>query len=314
MIHGRVLDARGLPVPFAEVLVTAADAACAIPGHQMGGTADASGAFEILLENGVGPSVFGCAIVEARSGGAGGEVRVPARFTSSVRDRVPVEADVRLTERSPLTRAEAARLVQLLEEAINSPSSTASAELSRFIAGGPEALRVAVEQYRTVLGRVVDSRELREEGITAAAGGYRRVIFELLGSTGRTMEIDVYQDDLVRLHGLLLDYGLRSELFINAFLRAISSGDGVRLARILSPDDIDFPVERAREIIVSYREHFHTATLRAEFMDADDQRHTIRWMIRGRTPAGPEETGWIELITGDGLIGVRSSGPVQIDN
>jgi hypothetical protein len=52
---------------------------------------------------------------------------------------------------------------------------------------------------------------------------------------------------------MLLDYGLRSQAFMNAYLRAIASGDAMMLARILNPDDVDFPIETAREIVLRYR-------------------------------------------------------------
>jgi hypothetical protein len=136
---------------------------------------------------------------------------------------------------------------------------------------------------------------------------YRRVRFELTGSSGRTAAIDVYQEELTSLHGLLLDYGFRSQAFMNSYLRAISSGDAAMLARILSPDDVDFPFEKAREIVIRYRERFDTATLRAEFVDADDKRNTLHWRVLGRTPSGRQETETVVLIAGDGLIGVREA-------
>jgi hypothetical protein len=122
----------------------------------------------------------------------------------------------------------------------------------------------------------------------------------------RVSRVDVYQEQLIRLHSPVLDYGFRSERFINAYLRAISSGDAVRLSRVLNPDDIDFPVERAREMIVAYRQRYRdTATIRAELVDVDERRHIIRWRLRGAGPTGEEVTEIIELGFGDGLIGIR---------
>jgi hypothetical protein len=106
---------------------------------------------------------------------------------------------------------------------------------------------------------------------------------------------------------VLLDYGLRTQAFMNAYLRAIASGDAMMLARILNPDDVDFPIETAREINLRYRARFDTGTLRAEFVDADHRANTILWRIRGRTPSGVEASETVDLITGDGLIGVRDA-------
>ena len=75
-------------------------------------------------------------------------------------------------------------------------------------------------------------------------------------------------------------------------LRAISSGDAIRLSQVLNPDDIDFPVERAGEMIGAYRQRYReTASIRADFVDVG--------------PNGDEVTEMIELGFGDGLIGIR---------
>jgi hypothetical protein len=63
----------------------------------------------------------------------------------------------------------------------------------------------------------------------------------------------------------------------------------------------------SREIILRYRARFDTGTLRAEFVDADHWTNTIRWRIRGRTSSGVEASEAVDLITGDGLIGVRDA-------
>ncbi|HEX6177893.1 MAG TPA: hypothetical protein VF057_06005, partial [Thermoanaerobaculia bacterium] len=124
---------------------------------------------------------------------------------------------------------------------------------------------------------------------------------ELRGANGRTSKIEIIQEDLVRIHSPLLDYGFRSERFINAYLRAIQSGDAEMLSRVMNPDDIDFPVEKAREMIVDYRLRFgDTARIRPEFVDVDETRHTISWRLRGGDIVETVVLGF-----GDGLIGVR---------
>jgi hypothetical protein len=258
---------------------------------------DESGEFLAVAEVGVTPSFTGCVNVEARSGGASGVATSPVEFsTASPRIRV----DVRLEPSHPLTAAEAERLVRLLASAINDPPQT-SEELSLYILHGPEALRVALEQYRMLLGRVTSVGLVPSEIFDP-----RRFTFELRTAGERVSHVDVYQENLIRLHSPLLDYGFRSARFINNYLRAISSGDAVRLSQVLNPDDIDFPIERAREMIVAYRQRYRdTASIRAEFVDVDERRHLIRWRLHGTGPNGDEVTEMIELGFGDGLIGIR---------
>jgi Carboxypeptidase regulatory-like domain len=280
-VSGEVVDAGGRRIAHADVLVRAADDLCRPTGASAGAITDENGQY---VTNLLAPA--GCVVAEARSGGASGT------NTAQVSgDRV--HAWVRLGRPDPLTPDEAERLVRLLAAAINEPAR-ATTELHEYILHGPEALRVALEQYRTILGRVTDARNV---------SGF---IFDLAGEHGRTSRVEVLQQEMTRMHSPLLDYGFRAQQFMNAYLRAISSGDAVRLSQVLNPDDVDFPVERAREMIVRYRQRYRsTAQLRAEFVDVDERRHTMRWRIRGENAQGEPLTEMIELGFGDGLIGMR---------
>jgi hypothetical protein len=127
-------------------------------------------------------------------------VTVPVTFTSSKAERIPVRADVVVRETEPLSLQEAERVVRLLSEAVGVSDHGVGIDLARYVAGGPEAARVAVEQYRAILGTVVTIRRVGTEGLDG--GGhvdYRRVRFELLGSSGRTAAVDVYQGELTRV-------------------------------------------------------------------------------------------------------------------
>jgi hypothetical protein len=287
-------------ISHAVVLVRSADAGCAPAGPEVGAVTDERAEFFAKAEWRDPTPYTGCVVVEARSGGATGIASETVRFST---DSPPARVDVRLDAPPPLTPGEAERLARTLAKAISDPAR-ADAELNLFVLHGPEALRVALEQYRTILGTV-------SAVVPVSSDFYdpRRFTFELRGENGRTSRIDVYQENLTRIHSPLIDYGFRSEGFIHAYLRSIQSGDAERLARVLNPDDIDFPVERAREMIIDYRTRFRdTATIRAEFVDVDERRHTITWRLRGNAPSGEEITETIVLGFGDGLIGIRERG------
>ena len=295
-VSGRVISAQGFPVIRTWVIAKAADAACRPTGFEVGAVTDDNGQYFALVETNSVTTQWGCVIVEARSGGTSGRASAPAFFDRPSMERRPVQVDVRLDPAPPLTSAEAERLVRLLAEEINNHASQGSPELAMYLEYGSEALRVALEQYRTLLRRVTHVRPAGGEDV-----GPRRRTFELRNAEGRITRIDVYEERIVRLHSPLIDYGLRAEAFMNAYLRFISSGDAERLARLLNPDDIDFPVERAREIIVEYRRRYpDTATIRASFAGLDERRHIIAFHLRGG-----EVTETIELVYGDGLLGVR---------
>ena len=300
-VHGRILSSSGFSVSHAAVVVHLADRDCRRLGPAVGSVTDESGEYLAVLESGVGPAHDGCLVVEASSGGATGSVVQEARFSSeSPRARV----DIALESGDRLDAQAAGMLVSRLVDAINDPAS-GSSDLELFVLHGPEALRVGLEQYRKTLGQVIRVQPLPPEAHDLA-----RFRFELEGTTGETSIVDVHQEDLVRLLSPALDYGFRSERFVGLYLRAISTGDAERLARLLNPDDVEFPIERAREIVIAYRSRYRDlASIRPELAAIDESRNQILWRLRGTGPGGEEVTEVLELGFGDGLIGLRNPGP-----
>ncbi|HEX6097721.1 MAG TPA: hypothetical protein VF432_15445 [Thermoanaerobaculia bacterium] len=216
--------------------------------------------------------------------GFGLELPLEQRVSAPITIQVPP-----LTE---LTMSQTERLVRLLAEAINDPARHPT-ELEPYILHGPDALRAALLQYRTDLGKVTNVRHVKE------------FIFELQGTKGTSL-VEAHREDRVRIHSALLDYAFRAEGFLKAYLAAIADGDAERLARVLNPDDIDFPVPRAREMIAAYRKRYRDVrSIRAEFVDFDEPKNVLRWRLRGPGPDGKEVTETIDLGFGDGLIGIR---------
>ena len=304
-VHGRVVDTFGSPVAHAAVLVKAADSLCRHIGPEVGALTDEAGNYSMTIEMSGPDAVQGCVVVEGNSGAAQGSAASSALFAPPDAPRQIVNVDVRLAPAMVLTAAEAERLAQLLVTSINDPASSAGTELALHLRGGIEAVRVAVEQYRAILGNVTRLHSSGyEEFPLTGRGPSRRYSFEMEGSRGRRSRLDVYQETLVRLHSIPVDYGQRAERFVMHYVRTIASGDAEDLARLLNPDDIDFPVARAREMIVAHRLRYDTATLRPEFVDLDELRGRMTWRIVGKSRSGDEESEILELQFGDGLIGV----------
>jgi hypothetical protein len=296
-VHGQVVSVRATPVGHAAVFVQPADASCRPIGTATGVITDDHGQYQVVIDVGAGPAMRGCAVVEARSGGAGTSSSAAAYFTSSKSDAQPVQVDLRLPRPPPVTAQEALALVDSLAATINGSARETADGLALYVDQGPEALRVAAEQYRALFGTIVVVRPLPPD--------WSPLPFELRGSTGRTGRVTVESDDLIRVRSPLLDYGFRSARLVSAYIRAIASGDAVSLARLLSPDDIDYPEERARELIVTYRRRYaDTATIRAELVDHDERRNTLTWRLRGAGPGGTEISEPLVLRYGDGLLGV----------
>jgi hypothetical protein len=206
--------------------------------------------------------------------------------------RVSAPITIEVPPLTVLTAAEAERLVRLLADAINEPSRD-SRELVPYVLHGPEALRAGLLQYRIDLGRVTRVRHVKE------------FIFELEGTKGKSL-VEAHREDRVRIHSPLLDYGFRAERFMKAYLEAIATGDAERLARVLNPDDVDFPVPRAQQMIDDYRRRYRDVrAIRAEFVGLDEEKNVLRWRVTGPGPEGQVLTEPIDLGFGDGLIGIR---------
>lgn len=221
---------------------------------------------------------------DPKAKGFGPELPLEQRVSAPIAIEVPP-----LTE---LTAAEAERVVRLLAEAINDPARD-TIGLAPYILHGPDALRIALVHYRTALGKVANVRHVKE------------LIFELQGAKGTSL-VEAHREDRVRIHSPLLDYAFRAERFMKAYLDAVAEGDAERLARVLNPDDVDFPVPRAREMIAAYRGRYRDVrAIRAEFAGVDERKAVLRWRLRGPGPDGKEVTEPIDLGFGDGLIGIR---------
>ncbi len=237
-----------------------------------------------MIESGTYRVIWTGVLTSVDANGRGPELPLEQRVSAPITIEVPP-----LTE---LTVAEAERLVRLLADAINDPARDPS-ELVPYVLHGPEALRVALVQYRTAFGTVGNVRRVKE------------FIFELQGAKGTSL-VEAHREDRIRIHSALLDYGFRAERFMKAYLGAIADGDAERLARVLNPDDVDFPVPRAQEKIADYRKRYHDLrAVRAEFVGVDERKNVLRWRLRGRDHQGQEVLEPIDLGFGDGLIGIR---------
>ncbi len=106
-----------------------------------------------MIESGTYRVVWSGVLTSFDASGRGPEAPLEQRVSAPITIEVPP-----LTE---LTVAEAERLVRLLADAINDPARDPS-ELTPYVLHGPEALRVALVQYRTALGTVASVRRVKE--------------------------------------------------------------------------------------------------------------------------------------------------------
>ena len=295
VVTGNVRLAGGsTPAGFALVSARVASPDCGTPqGDGVQVFADAHGVYELSIE---GPALPACVAVTATRAGATATLELPnVRFESGSTARV--QGDIALSPLEPMTRVEAETLIGRFADAINGRDDVV---LGTLLPDGPEALRVALEDYRALLGERVNGVLTDWE----SSSMHQRAVATLRGSNGNALSVSLYQDQRRsrEFHGALADFGLRSRHFIASFSRLVSAGDAERLARLLTADDIDYPVERARRVIAKYRPPFDAGGGRFEIVSVDEQRSRMTYKLTWQGEGAREHSTTVTLGYGDGLL------------
>ncbi len=263
-VSGTITTPRGAGAEGAMLRVRECDGA-----REWGAIADEQGHYQVEID-----AEADCVTVEATAGGATGR----SNTTS-----------VQLAQAPKLTEERAQELVNTLVRAIGGDEQ-ATAALETYTPHHADALRVALENFRTAVGDAPTVRRAPDSLI-------RGFEYELLGPRGNT-RVYVTEDDLHRVVGPVLYYSWSGAQYATALARFIAANDAERLARLLSPDDIDYPVEDARKLIARLQPRLDWARSRARFAGIDD--HTIRYELSDGTRTVP-----ITLVYGDGLLSLR---------
>jgi hypothetical protein len=263
-VSGTITSPRGAGVEGAMVRVRECDGA-----REWGAVADEQGHYQVEID-----AEAHCVTVEAAAGGATGR----ANTTSLQLSRAPA-----------LTEQRAQQLVDTLVRAIGGDDQ-AMAALETYTPHHADAFRVALENFRIAVGDAPTVRRVPDSLIQ----GFE---YELLGPRGST-RVYVTEDDLHRVVGPVLYYSWYGAQYATALARFMTANDAERLARLLSPDDIDYPVEDARKLLARFQPRLDWARSRARFVGIDD--HTIRYELSDGTRTVP-----IALVYGDGLLSLR---------
>ena len=89
------------------------------------------------------------------------------------------------------------------------------------------------------------------------------------------------------------------------FQRLIAANEAEKLARLLTPDDIDYPVDKAKRVIQRYAALRDLASAQGVFAGIDERTSTLRYRIEGRRRDGTAASVPLELGYGDGLLWLR---------
>ncbi|MGH9457628.1 MAG: hypothetical protein ACRD2J_08320 [Thermoanaerobaculia bacterium] len=298
-VAGRVVDVIGLAVDGPVVSVWSTGADCRLAGEPVTATGGMGGEFAIEVERGVGPEEFGCVVVEARAGGSSVRAERHVVFTAAQGDpRNRVELRLQLPRAPELTRDEGERLVRLLAEAVRTGAPATIEELDPHIRGDRQRVHAALDAYRQYL-RTIDSIEF------AGAEGTHWMRWRMNGVADRSVTTAVYRESLIELHGPLIDYGDRAAGFVRRILEVAHQGDIERMARVLTSDDEDVPLETAQRVIDFLRARFDLPRASVVLAEVDERLNVLRYRVSGPSREGTLSQEILTVVYGDGLVGLR---------
>lgn len=297
-VTGEVLDRSGMAVDGALVQAQSGGVECEPAEGAFSTFTDAAGRFSLVVERGVGPEEQGCVVLNAGAGGAAASVRIPATFTSIAGDpRRELHATLRLGAPPPLDRATGERLIALLDAGMR---------------GDHEAMRQLDLYIRGDLGRVlpiVNAHASWLRGIRSIepidAEDDQRLRWRLTGAAGRSVTITLHRENLLELHGPLVDYGDRAAAFVQRIVDLAHAGDPERMARLLDPDDVPVSRETAQRLIDRLRARFDLPRASVTLVGVDEAGHVLRYAVRGSSRTGEQSEEILEVGYGDGLVALR---------
>jgi hypothetical protein len=153
-------------------------------------------------------------------------------------------------------------------------------------------------------------------GVHGRLPGAMHFQYQLLSARGVRKTVVAYYDgsiDRLRLYDEFLSYSARARALVRAVIVALRTRDAPRLARLFTPDDIDYPVPLAERVIARYAGRLDLGTLRYRFDGLTPERPVrgypsvnrwFRYTILGTKNGAPVEHR-VVLIHGDGLVGWR---------
>jgi hypothetical protein len=209
--------------------------------------------------------------------------------------------------------------VAQLVNAINARDAGVAAVLSQQMSLPPDtaAAALALADYAQLFGgsQVTGFRFLRQHG-GEGQPVHAHFEYRLTAANGREKTVAVYYDgsaNRFRVYDELLGYSGRAHAFVDAVVAALREQDAARLARLLNPDDIDYPEPLARQAIANYVRTFDLPTLAARFDGLTGERDNpyapavdrfFRFTLTGSRAGVPVEHR-ITVSHGDGLVSWR---------
>ena len=129
--------------------------------------------------------------------------------------------------------------------------------------------------------------------------------WRLRGAARRSVTTSVYREDLIELHGPLIDYGDRAAGFVRRVLDVEHQGDVERMRRVLTADDEEISADTARRVIDFLRTRFDLTRATVVLADVDELGNVLRFRVSGPSREGTLNQEILDVGYGDGLVALR---------
>ncbi|MFP4006518.1 MAG: hypothetical protein ACLFV6_00725 [Spirulinaceae cyanobacterium] len=130
--------------------------------------------------------------------------------------------------------------------------------------------------------------------------------FKLMGGN-ISKEISVsFQQEKITIYDEFFSYSARSKNLLSRMIESLQQQDAAELAKVLTADDIDYPVTKAESAIANYQKAVDPQTLTFEFIGFADASPNSPFVYRlSGTKDNQPISHDVKVIYGDGLVGLQ---------
>lgn len=130
-------------------------------------------------------------------------------------------------------------------------------------------------------------------------------LYKIFNQNGLSKTISVsFQQKQPRVDDEFFTYSAQAKGMLTRFINSIKNKDAQKLARVLTPDDVDYPVSAARQIIANYESRFDPETLKFKFKGLRGKGNYFVYTLYGFKNGKPVQHE-VSIIHGDGLVGLQ---------
>ncbi len=224
--------------------------------------------------------------------------------TVSATGKVEPTSTTTQTRQSLNKEKQADAIIKKVVDAINKKDAAAIAPYLIRKDQGVDLAKAAIQDYNTYFK---GEKVTRFERVGAAPNRPDTFLYKISNKNGLNKEIFVsFQQQEPQVYDEFLNYSYSSKGLLENFVTSIQRKDATKLARVLSPDDIDYSVTNAKKVISNYEQKFDTNTIKYRLEGLEDKTGSFIYTLYGSKGGKPVQHK-VTVIHGDGLVGLKDA-------